>query len=96
MSFASVKQELETVFNAILEKAKTGDMPEMADVQTFVRLTTRMQSFSDDDWADEYEDFSQLAQQFLHAVKKKELQDAIRLVESLNDAKTYCHRDFKM
>ena len=96
MSFASLKQELDTVFNTIQEKSSTGGMPETADIQQFVRLATRIQSFAEDEWADEYEDFSQLAQQLLHAVKKNQLQDAIRLVESLNDAKSYCHRDFKM
>ncbi|THB64681.1 MAG: GAK system XXXCH domain-containing protein [Spirochaetaceae bacterium] len=96
MSFSSLKKELDAVFNTILDKVATGEMPEMGDAQSFVRLITRIQTFADDDWADEYEDFAQLANQFLHAVKKQQLQDAIRLVESLNDAKSYCHRDFKM
>jgi hypothetical protein len=36
-----------------------------------------------------------LANQLLQTVKKGKLEDAIRLIDSLQDAQDYCHRTYK-
>ena len=50
---------------------------------------------AEEPWVGEAEDFAHLANQLLQTVKKGKREDAIRLVDSLQDALDFCHRTFK-
>jgi len=95
MELKSLKKDLEKIFARIQQSTEQGELPSETDVNTFSRLARQMQIYAQDEWADECEDFQYLATQLLHSVKKGQVQDAIRLVDSLDDARTYCHRTFK-
>lgn len=92
MQFKVVKQDLEKVFNTILQATSNAELPKEEDVAHFVRLSRLMHGQAEEEWVYEAEDFLHLATQFQMAVKNKELQDAILIVESLDDARSYCHR----
>jgi XXXCH domain-containing protein len=91
----TLKKDLEVIFDSILEKSKTGEVPSESEVAQFERLSRRFLSMANDAWLEECEDFVHLANQLLKAVKKGQAHDAIQLVESLNDARTFCHRTYK-
>ncbi|WP_027183802.1 GAK system XXXCH domain-containing protein [Desulfovibrio inopinatus] len=95
MNFTALKQNLQEAYDAIVAKINDNQLPEVAEVNTFVRLTTQMHMTADEGWVDQAEDFAHLATEFLQAVKKGQLEDAVMLIESLNEAQTYCHRTFK-
>ena len=59
------------------------------------RLAQRLHQQADEDWMDEAEDFSHLAGQLLGACKKGDVEGAVMLVESLDEAQTFCHRTYK-
>lgn len=91
----TLKNDLDTVFEAILEKTKIGELPSERETEHFERLSRKFLSLAEDIWIDECEDFVHLTNQLLKAVKKGQAHDAIQLVEALNDARTYCHRTYK-
>ena len=95
MDLKKLKNDLEAIFQSIQGHTDHGEMPLEQEVSIFVRLTVQMQNLADDEWIDECIDFTQLANQLLHAVKKGQVQDSILLVESLSDAKSFCHRTFR-
>ena len=95
MDFSSLKGELEQVFTEIQEQIQDGDLPSDASLNQFIRLTRQLHSNADEAWADECEDFLHLSLQLQHACKRGLIQDATRLVDSLDDARSYCHRTFK-
>lgn len=94
MDFSKLKHDLESVYNAIYAATKDGGLPSEDDTTRFLRLSRQMLSLADEEWADQAEDFVQLAQKLQQAVKKGNAPDAIRIVDSLDDAKTYCHRTY--
>ncbi len=95
MDFRALKTSLDQAFQDILEATQDGQIPEEKIVNQFVRLSTQLHVQADEDWVGEAEDFAHLANQLLQAVKKGKREDAIRLVDSLQDAQDYCHRTFK-
>ena len=95
MDFRGLKASLDEVFQTILETIQDGRVPEEAVIVQFVRLATQLHMQAGEDWAGEAEDFAHLANQLLLAVKKGKREDAIRLVDSLQDAQDYCHRTYK-
>ncbi|GFK95364.1 hypothetical protein NNJEOMEG_03226 [Fundidesulfovibrio magnetotacticus] len=95
MDFRQLKSSLEQTFQKILDKVQDGQLPNEQDVAHFARLTTQLHVQADEDWAGEAEDFSHLANQLLQTVKKGKREDAIRLVDSLQDAQDFCHRTYK-
>lgn len=95
MDFRDLKNNLELVFQKLLDSVQDAQLPSEADVAQFARLCTQLHMQSDEDWSGEAEDFSHLANQLLQAVKKGKREDAIRLVDSLQDAQDYCHRTYK-
>jgi len=95
MDFRELKTSLEEVFQAILDTIQDGRLPDEAVVLQFVRLATQLHIQADEDWAGEAEDFAHLANQLLLVVKKGKREDAIRLVNSLQDAQDYGHRTYK-
>jgi len=95
MVFTQLKKEIESAFAQIQEAAEAGEMPQLEHVGVFVRLARLMQTHAAEEWAGECEDFVHLAAQLHRTVKNDNVQDAILLVEALNDARNYCHRTFK-
>ncbi len=95
MDFSRVKQELQTRFDAIQAHANEGDLPSASDAQALFRMATQMHKLAPDEWADEAADFLQLVEELHACVKKGLLQDAILIVDSLDDARTFCHRTFR-
>ncbi len=95
MNFTALKQNLQEAYDVIVAKINDNQLPEVAEANTFARLATQMHMTANDDWADQAEDFAHLAAEFLQTVKKGQLEDAVMLIESLNEAQTYCHRTFK-
>ena len=95
MRFPHIKSEMEQVFDKIRNTSAEGDLPQEADVKQFVRLCSHMQTFAHEDWALEADDFLHLAQELLQSVRHQDVQETIPLIDSLEEAKTYCHRTFK-
>jgi len=92
MNFVALKQNLEKVFASIKSTTDEGALPLLEDAAQFVKLAQLLQLQAKEQWVDEAEDFAHLASQLLSAVKKNQLEDAVLLVESLDDARAYCHR----
>lgn len=95
MDFRALKASMDEAFQSILEILQDGQLPEEKLVNNFARLCTQLHVQAGDDWAGEAEDFAHLANQLLQSVKKGKREDAIRLVDSLQDAQDYCHRTYK-
>jgi len=95
MDFRELKASMDKAFQAILDIIQEGQIPEEAVVIQFVRLATQLHLQAEEVWAGEAEDFAHLANQLLLVVKKGKREDAIRLVDSLQDAQDYCHRTYK-
>ena len=95
MDFRALKQSLDDAFKVILDAAQDGQIPDEKLVNQFARLSTQLHVQADDSWAGEAEDFAHLANQLLQTVKKGKVEDAIRLIDSLQDAQDYCHRTYK-
>ena len=95
MDFQTTKRDLETIFSKIQNQVADAALPEEADVNRLARLAQRLHQLADEDWMDEAEDFSHLAGQLLNAVKKGDVEGCVMLMESLDDAQSYCHRMFR-
>jgi len=95
MDFKTTKRDLEEAFTLILHQAEEASLPDEGTVNRFARLAGRMHQLADEVWMDEAEDFSHLAGQLLLAVKKHDLESCVMLVESLQDAQSFCHRTFR-
>ena len=95
MQFPQVKKALESIFADIQAQAELGELPTEESVYELLRLTTRMLSMAEDDWAGECEDFHHLVKELLQVVKKGSAEDAIQIVEALDAAQAYCHENFR-
>jgi XXXCH domain-containing protein len=95
MDFKTTKRDLEAAFTSIVSQVDDVSLPDEATVNRFARLAARMHQLADEDWVDEAEDFSHLAGQLLNAVKKGDVESCVMLVESLQDAQSFCHRTFR-
>jgi len=95
MDFSTIKKEMAAVFELITAQTDEGLLPDEGAVNRFVRLCQRMHQIAQDVWIGEAEDFSHLSNQLLNAVKKRDVESTIMLVESLQDAQAYCHRTFR-
>jgi XXXCH domain-containing protein len=95
MDFQTTKRDLEALFSKIQSQVAEANLPAEADASRLMRLAQRLHQLADEDWMDEAEDFSHLAGQLLNAVKKGDVEDCVMLVESLDDAQSYCHRMFR-
>jgi XXXCH domain-containing protein len=83
---------LDQTFQEIRDKATNAELPEEEQVQEFVRLTRLLHSQADEDWVDEAEDCSVMAQKLMQAVKKKQVQDCVLIVESMDELLTMVPR----
>ena len=95
MEFKTTKRDLEAVFAQIQTQVVDATLPDEELVHRLTRLARRMHQLAQDAWADEAEDFSHLAGQLLNAVTKGDVEGCVMLVESLDDAQTFCHRTFR-
>ena len=95
MEFKTTKRDLEAVFAKIQSQVEDATLPDEETVNRLARLARKMHQLADEDWMDEAEDFSHLAGQLLNAVKKGDVEDCVMLVESLDDAQSFCHRTFR-
>ncbi len=95
MEFKTTKRDLEAVFTQIQSQVADVTLPDEETVNRFARLARKMHQLADENWMDEAEDFSHLAGQLLIAVKKGDVEGAVMLVESLDDAQAFCHRTFR-
>lgn len=95
MEFQTTKRDLEAIFSKIQSQVAEANLPEQGDVSRLARLAQRLHQLADEDWMDEAEDFSHLAGQLLNAVKKGDIETCVMLMESLDDAQSYCHRMFR-
>lgn len=95
MDFRALKASLDEAFTNILDATQDGRIPDEKLVNQFSRLSTQLHMQAEEEWAGEAEDFAHLANQLLQTVKKGQREDAIRLVDSLQDAQDYCHRTYK-
>lgn len=95
MDFKQLKKSMMLSFQAIRTQSKDGELPNESECNKFARLCTQLHMQAEDDWMDEADDFAHLATQLYNAVKKNQLEDAVRLVESLHEAQIYCHRTYK-
>ncbi len=94
MEMKEVKQELQKLFDIIQESTQVGELPSLDDVHNFSRLSRRFLTFAEEEWMEECDDFVHIADQLLKSVKRGEVSDAILLVESISDARTFCHRTY--
>lgn len=95
MDFRALKASLEQTFQAIVDATQDAQIPDEALVNKFSRQCTQLHMQAEEPWVGEAEDFAHLANQLLQTVKKGKREDAIRLVDSLQDAQDFCHRTFK-
>ena len=95
MEFKTTKRDLEAVFAKIQSQVEDATLPDEESVNRLARLARKMHQLADEDWMDEAEDFSHLACQLLNAVKKGDVEGCVMLVESLDDAQSFCHRTFR-
>lgn len=95
MNFLALKTSLEQTFQTILDLSHDGQLPDEKLASQFARLCTQLHMQAKEEWVGEAEDFAHLANQLLQCVKKGQVQDSIRLVDSLQDAQDFCHRTFK-
>ncbi len=95
MEFSQVKQSLQSIFGDIQDQVQQGQLPSEETVSSFLRLATRMHSLAEEEWADECEDFHHLVKELLRVVKKGSIEEAVLLVEALDDAQAYCHQSFR-
>lgn len=95
MDFKALKRSLETCFNTIVSKTRDGELPDEKDISQLTRLSRQLHAAAPEEWSGEAEDFAHLAAQLQQAVKNRDVEECVILVQSLDDAQTYCHRMFK-
>jgi XXXCH domain-containing protein len=94
MDFSALKAKLDILFAALQQTTEAGELPALSEVTTFVLLVEKMHMNAPDDWLNEAEDFLHLARQLLFAVKHGRVQDAVLLLDALQDAREFCHRTY--
>ncbi len=95
MEFQTTKRDLEEVFTHIQNQVAEANLPDEESANRLVRLSRKLHQLAAENWMDEAEDFSHLAGQLLNAVKKGDVEGCVMLVESLDDAQSFCHRMFR-
>lgn len=94
MEMKKIKQEMQALFSTIQERTQLGELPSLQDTAQFERLARKLLTLAEEDWVDECEDFVHIVDQLHKSVKQGFLADSILLVESLDDARTFCHRTY--
>ena len=91
MRMDEIREQLDYLFALFKQASQEGAMPSHEDLDNLMRLSRRMHSQADEEWLDEAEDFLHLANQLQVAVKQDNVQDAIPLIDSLNEAYSFCY-----
>lgn len=86
MDFNALKDALVASIEQMKNNAASGEPPTEKDAEALLRTARLLHTAADVDDADDCEDVSQMATQLLKAVRKNQSSEAIRLVDSLNDA----------
>lgn len=81
----SVRGEIERLFDKVQDRTRESQLPEMDDVKELVRLSKQLQLNADEDWVDEAEDISLMAQKLFHAVKRNDVGDCVIVTDSLDE-----------
>lgn len=95
MKRAAIKSQMHVLFTAMQQSAESGELPALKDVNSFLQLSEKMTMNAAEDWHSEAEDFLHLTRQLHMVVKKQNFQEAVLLIEALNDAQKFCHRSFR-
>jgi len=95
MNLSTIKKNLSEVFDRIQAATASGEMPTKRDIEQFSRLSRLFHAHADETWAGEAEDFCLLAEELQLAARRNQLEEVIMLVDSLDDARNYCHRTFQ-
>lgn len=95
MDFQTLKNDLGTIFATLQRSTEAGELPTIQDVTRFVALTTKLHMNAPDEWINEAEDFLHLARQLHSSVKHQHVQDAVLLMDALQDAQEFCHRTYQ-
>jgi XXXCH domain-containing protein len=89
MDLRELTSSITSQLSAITQKSEQGDVPEEPDALEFHRLCQKLQSIAPDDWYEEAEDFTHLANQLCQALKQGRTQEAILLIDSIEDSYNY-------
>lgn len=95
MNFPALKNQMQELFSSIQQSADSGELPELKEVASFFQATEKMAMNANEAWHSEAEDFLHLTRQLHMVVKKKNIQEAVLLLDALRDAQEFCHRSFK-
>jgi XXXCH domain-containing protein len=85
---------LSSQLNTLTARCQQGEVPEEPVANEFHRLCQKLQSNAPDDWYEEAEDFAHLANQLCQAIKQGRSQEAILLIDSLEDSYNYLSTRF--
>ncbi len=95
MEFRNLKLRIDKVFLGLQQFSEAGELPPLIEVASLVQLAERMHMNAPNDWLSEAEDFLHLTRQLHLAVKHGNIQDAVLLLDALQDAQEYCHRTYR-
>ncbi|PTN36526.1 GAK system XXXCH domain-containing protein [Desulfonatronum sp. SC1] len=95
MNFPALKNQMQELFLAIQQAADSGELPALNEVASFLQATEKMTINAQEAWHSEAEDFLHLTRQLHMVVKKRNVQEAVLLLDALRDAQEFCHRSFK-
>ncbi len=91
MSIKSLMHNLSQVFDQIESNAEHNELPSPKLVSELLQHSRQIQLEAPEEWAFEAEDFAHLVDQLHKAVKNEDLHSAVRLINSLKEAQSFCH-----
>lgn len=94
MNFSALKSQMRELFSTIQQATDSGELPALNDVTAFLQATEKMTMNATDAWLSEAEDFLHLTRQLHIVVKKKNIPEAVLILDALRDAQEFCHRTF--
>ncbi len=95
MNIKEFKKKLSQSFFELKKSTKQGELPPLPEVEKFYSLAQKLTHFASEDWLEEAEDFVLLAQKLKQSVQKGNIRDTLMLINSLSEARSYCHKTFK-
>ncbi|HCO12452.1 MAG TPA: hypothetical protein DIT19_04420 [Desulfonauticus sp.] len=95
MDLKEYKKKLSQAFFELKKSTRQGELPPLPKVENFYNLAQKLTHFASEDWLEEAEDFVILAKQLKQAVQKGNPRETLMLINSLSEARSYCHKTFK-
>lgn len=95
MKLKEYKKKLAQSFFELKKFTKQGELPPLPAVENFYNLAQKLTSYANEEWLEEAEDFVILAKKLKQSSQKGELKECIMLINSLSEARSYCHKTFK-